>query len=1104
MVEVNGMSCSLDFIIAANSYSPAIISFYDRSQQLVRSIGASLSEIACTINVYKDNRKIKTLVSGDSFDTFITPVISGKEKFYHAIAISKEVNNNILVFTEDNISSSFFDLLMKNFNLPLLREWSDELYDYFISNNLIVGEPEPLISGKHSLSTSIPLGNKKVSLDSLRCIRLRCNENMLSEGVSNLLKTKKICISNQRQNKLEFTNMDTYFKMYGPSLVTNLENCIKPLTELNGNIDNMCLKHKRLYPQQAAQLNGVIARLRKAKYTIINNGMGTGKTIEGASICEANFVAKWLRENSSKSLKDAYIDQANIHYRHIIMCPGHLTAKWAEEIRNEIPYAKVTILTEFSQLLAIKANGIKRNGKEFFIISKDFAKLSYQLKPTPIKRRSGNIMKKVCKDCDTDVMTVANKCKCGSTNIALEKSGYYGVGMTCPHCKNILIPYKTVKLTPYLDEDEVTPPLDYSDFKNNTTYNSRCYYCNEELWVPHVPNIGVNKHNEWYRATHYANKAHKNKVTVWVHRKYAETYFDSIQETPLNEIDSDINCGVRKIAPGWYIKKQLKGFFDFAIFDEAHLYKAGASAQGNTMHSIIKASKKQLALTGTIAGGYASHLFYLLYRLDPVRMKQRGYSWDDVMKFVEKYGQLEKTFEANVDDSNSIRNVSSRGRQKGSPKEKPGISPLIFMDFLLDSTVFLDLSDMSKYLPPLKEYVECVEIPQTITVNENVITNPELNMLASYNSVIDKLKRLVKDKAAGGGKGILSTLLQYSLSYIDKPYGVAPIKSPSTGEVLVKPPSFPAYSEHHVLLSKERRLVEIINKEIKEGRNCFVFAEYTGSPETCITYRLQDIIERECNLKGKVEVLESASPSASEREAWMHKKAKKGIKVFITNPRNVETGLDFCFKVENVTYNYPTLIFMQLGYSLFTIWQASRRHYRLNQREECRTYYMAVKGTVQEAVISLIAQKMAATSAIQGKFSVEGLSSMAQGVDVKLKLAQALSSMDNDSGSNLQEMFDALNDNDFDDSVYSKYRPMLTLKELLGEDAVVELLPEEMQDADTIFDIFDLFLADFNERNNISSESSVIIGNKLDEKPIHNDSKIKNKRKPEGQISLFA
>ena len=110
--------------------------------------------------------------------------------------------------------------------------------------------------------------------------------------------------------------------------------------------------------------------------SILNNGMGTGKTIEGASICEAYHVEKWLRSHPDKSLKDAYSAPENINYRVIVMCPGHLVLKWASEISREIPFSKVTVLKDISQVVDIRAKGIKRNGREFYILSKDFAKLS--------------------------------------------------------------------------------------------------------------------------------------------------------------------------------------------------------------------------------------------------------------------------------------------------------------------------------------------------------------------------------------------------------------------------------------------------------------------------------------------------------------------------------------------------------------------------------------------------------------------------------------------------------------------------------------------------------------------------------------------------------
>lgn len=1091
MIKVGGLTASLDFLIAAEKYNPGIISFYDRSLAIIKSIGASLN--ANWGEVFVNGKSF--FVSG-KYEVIISPIITGKDKYYHAIAISKLLNSKLFICKVGEEEEAFYSFLMNQFNLPLMKKWSRELFNWCLSKHYIISDENVrLLKGSNSNSSI-------TELDELRIYAVRLDNERLESCVKSLFKQKRINITNTPQEKLTLTNMDTYFKKYGKSLVENLEKTIHPLTELNGNIDSFVFKHMRLFPQQAAQVNGVFKLLDRSSYVLLNEGMGTGKTPQAAGLCEGYFVRKYLKANPDKTLKDAYIKDGIIKYRNIVMCPGHIVKKWANHIRKEIPYAKVTILNDFSQLLEIKKRGIERTEREFYVISKDFAKLSYQKKPIPTKRRYYYIMKKVCLDCESDVYTPGKICPhCNSSNISFVKSGYKGTGMVCPECNNILIPYKTAKLQNNLDGDEITQPLDHTSFTHQCDSNSKCYYCDSELWQPHVANLGnTGKSNIWYRVTHYANKARKNTKTVWVHRSYDNEYFNLIGEKPLNIIDTNVYQGTRKVAPGVYIKKQLKGFFDFAIFDEVHELKSGTSAQANCMSAIISASKKHLALTGTIAGGMANHIFYLIFRLDPSRMISKGYKWDNEVKFSEKYGVIERKFEAN--DTDGQYNSSSRGRQKGSPSVRPGISPLIFMDFLLDKTVFLDLSDLSKYLPPLKEKVELVEIPKYIeTPNGDVIENPECAMLKGYNIVIHSLKMLSRQK--DGGRGILSTMLQFSLSYLDKPYGVSPILSPKTGAIIAKPYNYPSYANPNNLLSKEKKLIEIVNKEQKEGRNIVVYAEFTGSPETCVSYRLKEILELHCNLKGQVEIIDSSYPAASKREEWMHKKAAEGIKVFITNPRNVETGLDFCFDYKGVSYNFPTLIFYQMGYSLFTIWQASRRHYRLNQRKECRTYYLAVKNTIQEAVIGLIAEKMAATSAIQGKFSTEGLSAMANGIDARMKLAQALSDMDNSTGSDLQGMFDVINQDDFDDSKYKNYRPMLTLEELLGDDYGVDKTVEEMsQDIDIngIMELFDDFLRDFSSRNNVEFHNDAF--NEIPNTPNLPKAR-KRKIEISGQISLF-
>lgn len=1067
MIRVDTFKCYLDFLLAADRYNVAVISYYDRSLSNIKAIGAALNYSNGRLDYLDTHGSVNTQyqLMGCEFDTYIQPIVVGKEKFYHAISINKMINKRLLILVEENEANNFYDYLMREFDLPLMREWAPKLFKKAKSEGLIVldnGFNIPLLlKGKNSITNTIPvsenaINNEAVTLGLVRVYQSFMTASALKEMVSGLLRDGSIAISKAPQKELIFKDMDSYFKEYGHTLVANLEKTIQPLTSLNGEVKDFTLKHMRLYPQQIAQVNGILELLDYSTYGILNHGMGTGKTILGASICEGYYVRKFMRSNPGKTLKDAYLKEDIIKYRNIIMCPGHLVEKWASEIKKEIPYADVTIINDFSQLLDLRAKGIKRTHREYYIISKDFGKLSYQSRPSVSKRRFARIMKKVCFDCGEDYFTAGHTCpKCNSREYKLEKTVHKATGMVCPHCNQLLLPNKTASLSDFLSEEDFTHPLDHIDFKVQNEANSRCYYCENELWEPHVANLGDDGkiRTKWNRATHYTNKAHKGTKTVWVHKDYMDEYFSMIGEEPLNFISSEERRGVRKVSPVIFIKKYLKGYFDIAIFDEAHLYKGGTTGQGHAMHALIKSSKKHLALTGTIAGGYANHLFYLLYRLDPQRMRDKGYKFEDELKFTEKYGKLERTFEFNGGkEQNGAYNSNCKGRQKGSPKTRPGISPLIFMDFLLDKTTFLDLSDMSKYLPPLIEKVETVKI-------EGPFDSPEVMMKNHYDKVLDSLKLLSREKE--GGRAILSSMLQFSLSYLNKPYGVSPIKSPKSGSVLVTPRSFDNFldfTKRENLLSSEKRLIEIVNQEIYEGRNCFIYCEFTGSPETCVTYRLQSILDIHCDLKGKVAVLESSSPVASKREQWIHRKAKQGIKVFITNPKCTETGLDFCFKYEGKDYNYPTIIFYQLGYSMFTIAQASRRHFRLNQRKECRTYYIAYAGTVQEAVIRIIAEKQAATNAIQGKFSVEGLAAMAQGVDERLKLAQAMAELDTVSGNNLQEMFDVLNHNNEDDSKYKDYKPMLILSEILGDDAeAIEKTIGELGGEIDIFDMLEIF-----------------------------------------------
>jgi len=70
----------------------------------------------------------------------------------------------------------------------------------------------------------------------------------------------------------------------------------------------------------------------------------------------------------------------------------------------------------------------------------------------------------------------------------------------------------------------------------------------------------------------------------------------------------------------------MRGWFDFAIADELHQL-AGDTAQGNGLGVLERASRRLIALTGTLMGGYADDLFNIFYRMEPRVMVREGFAY---------------------------------------------------------------------------------------------------------------------------------------------------------------------------------------------------------------------------------------------------------------------------------------------------------------------------------------------------------------------------------------------------------------------------------------------------------------------------------------------
>jgi hypothetical protein len=399
-----------------------------------------------------------------------------------------------------------------------------------------------------------------------------------------------------------------------------------------------------------------------------------------------------------------------------------------------------------------------------------------------------------------------------------------------------------------------------------------------------------------------------------------------------------------------------RGVFQYLIVDEIHEEKSADSAQANAVGSLIAASEKVVALSGTYTGGFAEHVRPLLFRMAPHTLLQEGLTWKDVTPFSQRYGRIETrvvTKQGGSGDSNR----ASRGRQATTKTVRPGIVPTLYGKHLLDKTTFLSLTEFAEHLPSYEE-----QWPG-ITMDPALAT--------AYEALEKKLRAAIKDLMFRGERRLLSTMLQALLAYPDHPYDWEPLGYMEDSEFITV--AIPDALPRGVLREKERFTVDTVIAEVLDGRKCWVYVQNTQKRD--VQGRLVQTL-REAGLR--VESLRSSAVKLDDREAWIEKKVPQ-VDVIVSHPQLVATGLDLI--------QFPTLIFHQVGYNPFTMRQASRRAWRIGQKRDCRTYYTYYADTMQATAVKLMRKKLEASLTLEGKFD---FASDDDDQSMELALAKAL------------------------------------------------------------------------------------------------------------------
>ena len=608
----------------------------------------------------------------------------------------------------------------------------------------------------------------------------------------------------------------------------------------------------------------------------------------------------------------SYFLQKHRKCLHIVLCPSHMTGKWVRELEEAIPNARAAIVRTPADMDALYA-GYARGGRTVFaVLSKENARDGYMRRPAArwdARRR----------------------------------------GFTCPDCGSVVqMEFMDCGKRTLTD---ATPEY----FRTETRANRKCGGCGAVLWTATT----AEEQSEWVRISHLG----------YVHRRFAYLARDACKTAAakkqlaalLREPDRFMAArgACRRFPLSTYIKKRYSRKIDGLIADELHQFSAD-SGQGDAMGELFAAAKKCIGMTATLINGYASGIFYLLYRMCAYRMEQDGQSYAAPAQFAREYGVTEDTYEVREGGYNSNRRTAKRKKRS---RQKPGVSPLVYSRFLLENGVFLSLMDMGKDLP------EYEEIPVPLRLPEN--------QQRAYDDLEHAFHGIFKDRSREGRKlaqKLLSVSLNLMMAYPDQPYGHEPVLHPVTRDPLVVPQSSGGPDEE---TEKDRQTLDIIRRKVDCGERVLLSVNWVRlDSRTRLKRFLTDAGVR-------AEIMEDTVPPRG-REEWVANHLRQGMQVMITNPGLVETGLDL--------NDFTTLIFYDMAFKLFTFRQASRRSWRINQTApRVEVYILYYRNTMQERAVRLMASKLAVAGVIEGGvLTDEGLAAMSESEDMTSALAREL------------------------------------------------------------------------------------------------------------------
>lgn len=820
-------------------------------------------------------------------------------KLTHAVVIHKsavdeslpEGSSRVLLSPNgDNVEELFLRRFSNDFNLPYVEAWRKPIWEACSAKSLVTElsvwtDPKvPFWNNLKAFEMSADL-TEEVATGILS--DLLADEIIeLPEGITDAPSLEEALKPDEESGEVRVTD---YLQTYAGHLATSIEDIATPAHDLDQPIDPAIAQMARVpFPAQAHTVQAVLKGFDSSKGTIVSSDMGTGKSI--VALATANALSK----RSSKG------------FAALLLVPGITIPKWIrDEIGKTIPGAKVTHFESWHDVVRYRNERVlnrKKEQIEFVLLSRDTAKFGMPKAPALIYKKR---------------WIVPNK---ATWDDAYKSAALIEDVWLCPDCGGIQ--QKTTKTAQreankhhYEIEQLRELKLGFEDLASD-----------------------IIEHKDADGKTH--------QQYVW--RKSVTEYHCSECENNLMRFvlpDKESVSGLKKrrMQPAWLIQKYLRNWFDLVIIDELHQYKS-ASGQGEAMGAISGASKRVLGLTGTLSDGKASSLYHLLWRIAPNQMKADGMDHRSLNKFVHLYGTMEQKGRYAKDEVSEAGGATDRKIIMNPPKEVPGLSPRLFVNFLADKCVFLELGDLGLPL------VELEERPVFIDMDEDHQDN--------YTVFHNELEATMRQQFAIGNQHAFAKFIPSTVNASNQPHASQEVVFGDDSVVFFAP------NHHSQLSAKERKLVEDIRDELTEGRRCVVYVRYSGDASQ--DRRIADILKRE---GVRVQVLQ-ANVSPEERVEWLEQAVDKGTEVVVCNAKLVEVGLDLL--------SFPTLLFYQFTDEVNTMRQAARRSWRIAQHRRCKVLYYTYNRSYEMVQFKRMLAKRSHSMLLEGRLDKSEVASFVE------------------------------------------------------------------------------------------------------------------------------